>query len=125
MYDQNGVLAAATQWLKDDAARSAGAGYVLVGKVKTTSIQAQIVDANQGTVSISIHAEGIWVFQFNNNQKAQLAHLLAGKSKSDAQALLQNQQGVKQFDIQFSGNGTLFPNDPGQITIVVRSVTRL
>jgi serine/threonine protein kinase len=125
VYDQDGVLAAATQWLKDDAARSPGAGYVLVGKVKTTSIQAHIVDANQGTVSVSIHAEGIWVFQFNNDQTAHLAHLLAGKSKSDAQALLQNQQGVKQFAIQFSGNGTLFPNDPGQITIVVRSVTGL
>jgi VCBS repeat-containing protein len=125
VYDQDGVLAAAAQWLKDDAARSPGAGYVLIGKVKTTSIQAQIVDANQGTVSISINAEGIWVFQFNNDQKAQLAHLLAGKSKSDAQVLLQNQQGVKQFDIQFSGNGTLFPNDPGQITIVVRNVTGL
>lgn len=125
VYDQDGALAAATQWLKDDAARSPGAGYVLAGRVKINSIQAQIVDANQGTISLLLNAEGIWVFQFNNDQKAQLAQLLAGKSKSDAQALLQHQQGVKQFDIQFSGTDTLFPHDPGQITIVVQSVTGL
>jgi hypothetical protein len=123
VYDQSGALAAAEQWLTQDAAKNPGTAYTLVGKVVTMQ-QGQATDTGQGTITISITAEGVWAFQFSNAQKAQLAHLLAGKSKSDAQSILQGQQGVKQADIQLSGgDGKTLPGDPGQITIFVQSVT--
>lgn len=124
VYDQDGALAAAAQWLKDGAATNPGTGYALVGQVKTNLLQAQITDAKQGIVSISTSAEGIWVFQFSDTQKSQLAQLLVGKSKRDAQALLLSQPGIKQVDIQLAGNGPL-PTDSRQITITVQNITGL
>jgi VCBS repeat-containing protein len=122
VYDRDSALLAAMQWLKDDAAQSPGASYALVGRITANEAQTQ---ANQGTVSITIDVEGIWVFQFSDAQKAQLAHLLAGKEKSDAQTTLQGQQGIKQVDIQLSGNTTQLPTDLHQITITIKSVSGL
>ncbi|MBA2679719.1 MAG: hypothetical protein H0U76_15130, partial [Ktedonobacteraceae bacterium] len=122
VYDQSGALAEAKQWLIQDAAKNPGTAYTLVGKVVTMQ-QGQAMDTGQGTITISVMAEGVWAFQFSDAQKAQLAHLLAGKSKSDAQSTLQGQQGVKQANIQLSGgNSNTLPGDPSQITIFVQSV---
>ncbi|GAC1360311.1 MAG: hypothetical protein NVSMB38_44180 [Ktedonobacteraceae bacterium] len=121
VYDQQGALAMAQQWLKQDAAKNPGTAYMLVGKIVPTPEQA--TDTGQGTIAIPVTAEGVWAFQFSDAQKAQLAHLLAGKSKNDAQSILQGQQGVKQADIQLSGgNSETLPSNPSQITISVQSV---
>jgi len=121
-YDHDGVLAMATQWLKQDAFQSPGPSYALAGNVVTTQTRAQVTDANQGTLSVSVIAEGVWVFQFNNAQKQALAKLIAGKKRETAQSLLL-QHGVERADVQLSGgNGVTLPSDPTQIKFVILDV---
>ncbi len=123
VYDQQGVLAMASQWLKQDAAKNPGSGYALVGKVVTTQTQAKVSNADQGTIAVSVTAEGVWVFQVSDAQKLALVKLVAGKKKGIVQSLLLQQQGVSKVDIQLvGGDGDTFPRNSGKITFVVLSV---
>lgn len=123
VYDYQGALLMAGQWLKHDAITNPGTGYELVGNIVTTLTQAQVSDPGQGTVAVSIIAEGVWVFQFGDAQKQALAKLIAGKKRGAAQDLLSHQPGVAHISITPSGgNGETFPTNLSQINIVVLSV---
>ena len=123
VYDQQGALASAAQWLKQDAAKNPGSGYALVGKVVTTQTQAKVSNADQGTIAVSVTAEGVWVFQVSDAQKLALVKLVAGKKKGIVQSLLLQQHGVSKVDIQLSGgDGDTFPGNSSKITFAVLSV---
>lgn len=122
VYDHDGALMMATNLLMQQAATDPGAGYVLVGKIKAAITTATL--GNQGTVTITTTAEGLWAYQFTQAQQQALAHLIAGKSKTEAQQLLAAQTGVASAMIQISsGNGQTLPSDPSKITIVVQAVS--
>ncbi|TMC15178.1 MAG: hypothetical protein E6J33_11200 [Chloroflexi bacterium] len=124
VYDQNGAQAIAANLLKSEAATSPGPGYALAGNVVTTVTQATA--GSNGTVTLLVKAEGIWVYQFSTAYKMQLAKLIAGKSQSEANALLLGQVGVEKVDsISLSGGGNALPADASQITIVVLNVPGL
>jgi len=121
VYDQNGAQAIATSLLKSEATKITGPGYALVGNVVTTVTQAKV--GSQRTVTLLVKAEGIWVYQFSPAYKMQLAKLIAGKSQSQANALLLEQPGVAKVDsISLSSGGSTLPTDASQITIVVLNV---
>ncbi len=71
-----------------------------------------------------VTAEGVWVYQFSDAQKAMVAKLIAGKNQQDAQALLSQQMGVANTQLS-GGNGKTIPTDPAQITINVLTVPGL
>ncbi len=121
-YDHDGALALAENLLMQQAANDPGSGYALVGTIKTNLLSAAISD-NQGTVAISVSAEGVWAYQFSDAQKQMLAAQIAGKNKQDAESLLTSQAGVAQVDIQLAGGGQTLPTDPRQISIVIQTVT--
>ncbi len=121
VYDQQGTLAMAEQWLKQDATQNPGAGYALVGNIVTTQGQAQLADS-QGTVSIPVTAEGVWVYQFGAAQEQAIATQIAGKKKSEAQTLLQQQSNVAQATIQLSGSGDTLPVAARQFRFVIVGV---
>jgi hypothetical protein len=126
VYDQQAAQLIASNLLKQQAAKTPGPGYALVGNLTTTVTQVMVTDPKKGTLLLQVKAEGIWVFQFSDAQKQALANLIAGKSKQDAQALLSKQQGIAKADIMLSGgDGNTLPTDPTQITIVVQSVPGL
>jgi len=126
VYDQQGVQTIAANLLKQQAATDPGPGYALVGSLVTGITRVQVANANKGTLEFIVNAEGIWVYQFSDAQKAMLAKLIAGKSKQAAQALLLQQTGVSSVDIQLTGgDGKTLPTDPGQITINVLTVPGL
>jgi hypothetical protein len=123
VYDKDATQTIAADLLNQQANRTPGPGYALVGNLVTTVKHVMVTDPNKGTLSLTVRAEGIWVFQFSNAQKQSLANLIAGKSKKDAQALLLKQMGVAKADIMISGgDGNTLPADPSAITIVVQSV---
>ena len=121
VYDQQGALTMAEQWLKQDAAQNPGAGYALVGNIVTTQGQAQLSDS-QGTISIPVTEEGVWVYQFGTAQVHAIAMQIAGKKKSEAQTLLLHQSNVAQATIQLFGSGDTLPVDFQQIRFVIVSV---
>jgi serine/threonine protein kinase len=122
VYDHDGALMMATNLLMQQATADPGAGYVLVGKIKAAITTATL--GNQGTVTITTTAEGLWAYQFTQAQQQALARLIAGKSKAEAQQLLTTQTGVASATIQLSGgNGQTLPSDPSKIRIVVQAVS--
>lgn len=123
-YDYGGALTLAATLLENQAASNPGAGYALVGKIKTSQVSA--TSGGGGSVAIAVSAEGIWAYQFSNSQKQNLANLIAGKNKQDALNLLQAQTGVAQVSIQItSGDGQTLPTQPNQITIDIQTVSGL
>jgi len=126
VYDQQAAQLIASNLLKQQAAKTPGPGYALVGDLTTKVTQVMVTDPKKGTLLLQVKAEGIWVFQFSAAQKQALANLIAGKSKQNALALLVKQPGVAKADIVLSGgDGNTLPADPTQITIVVQSVPGL
>lgn len=119
VYDYDGALMTATQWLQQDAAKTPGPGYALVGNIVTNELQA----SGQGNLAIVVSAEGVWAFQFSTTQKQALTKLIVGKDKRDAQSLLSQQRGVAMVNIQFPANdGNSLPTDLSQIKLVVQGV---
>ena len=120
-YDHDGARALASTLLTTQAASTPGAGYALVGHIKTQVTNATL--GSQGTVTVTVNAEGVWAYQFSDPQKQALAGLIAGKSEQEATQVLQAQTGVAQVSIHFSGgNGQTLPTDPQQITMVIQAV---
>jgi VCBS repeat-containing protein len=120
-YDHAGALALANTLLTTQAESSPGVGYALVGQIKTQVTTA--TPDSQGAVTLTVAAEGVWAYQFNDAQKQSLAGLIAGKSKQEAIQVLQAQRGVAQVAIHLSGgNGQTLPTDPGQITFAIQAV---
>jgi VCBS repeat-containing protein len=80
------------------------------------------VDA-QNVITLTVLAEGVWVYQFNATQLNALRRLVVGKTQQDAQSVLLKQSGVHQTSIQLSGlNGSTLPSDPKQIEVYVLNV---
>lgn len=121
-YDDAGALALAVKLLKDQAATTPGAGYALVGQVKTTLLNA--TPGTHGTVQVMVQAEGIWAYLFTAMQKQTMAQLIAGKSEQEARQVLTAQPGVSGASITFSdGLGQTLPTDPAKITLVVQTIS--
>jgi serine/threonine protein kinase len=100
VYDKRGAQALSTTLLAHQATTDPGTGYVLVGLIKTVVSNATL--ENQGTVTITVNAEGVWVYQFNQEQQRDLAKLVMGKSKQAAISLLQQQPGVSLVAVQLT-----------------------
>jgi len=123
-YDHAGALMLAAQLLMNQAASNPGAGYALVGQIKTNLVSAAA--DSQGAVAIVVGAEGIWVFQFSASQQQALASLIAGKRKQDAMSLLLAQPGVALASIRIAGgNGQMLPASAKAITITIQAVSGL
>ncbi len=123
-YDQAGAVTLAQTLLKNEAQSKLGAGFALVGQIKTGQPNAS--QDSQGNVTVTVSAEGIWAYQFSDTQKAQLAALVAGKTKQDATQLLSTQTGIAQVTITLpSSMGQTLPADPQKIMVVIQPVTGL
>jgi hypothetical protein len=122
VYDQVGGQTIAANLLKNKALQDLNSNYSLVGNI-VTSITQTTTD-RQGNLSLFVKAEGIWVYQFSDAQKTQLAKDIKGLKKNDAITLLEKQPGVGQVGkIDITGNnGTTLPTDYTQISIVVQNV---
>ena len=121
VYDLQGAQTIVQNLLKEKAAANPGAGYALVGAIQTT-VTGQTRTGN--TLSLFFSAKGIWVYQFTDAQKQQLARAIAGKSVADAQTILNGTKGVGSAKINYTGGNTL-PTDPNQISIVIQPVSGL
>jgi hypothetical protein len=120
VYDRQTTLRLAEQSLNKQAKTKLGAGYLLAGHIATSLIQANVTDASRGTITLSVQAEGFWVYQFTTTQTQALAKQIVGKSKNAAQAFLLKQKGVARADIRLSGGDqSTLPTDTHRTRIVV------
>ena len=123
VYDQREVQSIVAVLLSQDTETSLGAHYALVGNVVAVVTQAAVINANQGTTTLLVKAQGVWVYHFSVEEQQELVRLIPGNSKRGAEDILLKQVGVAKLNIQLSSNyDTKLPLDPGQIKIVVQSV---
>ncbi len=126
VYDQHAMQSIVAGLLRHEAEANLGTHYALVGSVVVVVTQATVIDANQGTTTLLVRAEGVWVYYFSSAEQQGLVRLILGKSTRAAENILLKQVGVAQLKIQIPGNNeTALPTDPGQVKIVVKSVAGL
>jgi hypothetical protein len=115
VYDQQAALAMAAHSLTLDAAQHPGPGYALTGTIKTLLTKVQVTNSARSLLLL-VRAQGTWVHQVSKN----LARSIAGKSDAAAQMLLQH-MGVAKVAIQRAWpGGSILPDNPDQITIIVQ-----
>ncbi|RAQ94690.1 serine/threonine-protein kinase [Thermogemmatispora tikiterensis] len=126
-YTPQAALDLGAALLRQEAARHPGAGYSLDGQISTTiadaSLSSTATNQSAGAI-ITVKAQGRWTYQFNEAARQRLSQLIAGKPKSMALQLLQQQPGVSRASISIArSDPDRLPTDPGQITIVVENST--
>ncbi len=122
VYDQLGARTIAADLLKTEKDKS-NVGYALTGNILTTITRA--MTDKSGKVTLFINAQGLWVYQFSNALKSQLAGQIAGKTQNQATDILAVQQGVSKVDSINISSGNTLPTDVSKITIVVQNVPGL
>ena len=115
IYNPHEIIARSDQMLNERAQALFGPNYTLTGDIKT-EITHIAIDVKHGTL-ITVVASGLWTYQFSSTRANQLARLITGKDKQDAQSILTDQKGVQSVSINISNNDNTLPNDANAINI--------
>jgi len=125
VYDAQAAQSMASDLLRSDATSQLGDHYALVGSTVIGTPQVVTTDQS-GVVTLNVSAEGVWVYQFSDTQKQQMAQLIAGKPLTDARDLLDKQEGVKKVILTTDGGwGSALPTSPSDIKFNLLAVTGL
>ncbi len=120
VYDQQAARRLAATSLTQETATALGATYAPVGQVTTTLVGVRVSDTKQGTLTLSILAEGVWVYRWSQAHLEALAKGIAGARKQEALARLLSEEGVQTASIHLTGSEqTTLPTDPSRIIITV------
>jgi hypothetical protein len=120
VYDQQAALALIRPRLSAQAAADLGADYALVGQVRLAVVSAE--PDNEGAMTLTLSAAGVWAYHFTDAEKERLAKLLAGKSAQEATRLASAQPGVANVIVRPGANQQTLPTDPQQIAVVVQTI---
>jgi VCBS repeat-containing protein len=99
VYDSQMVQTAAASDLTTAATSELGENAQLLGQIATTITGVQVLNHQQGTLAVSLTAEGRWAYQFTDEQKQSLTRMISGKSVQDAQTLLSRQAHIEHVTI--------------------------
>jgi len=120
VYDQQAALLLAATSLKQETSAILGSNYALVGRLRTTIVGVSLTDTKRGTLTLSIEAGGVWVYQWSPKQLEALAKRIAGTQKQEALAFVLREEGVQTASIYLSGRErATLPADLSQILITV------
>ena len=104
--------------LAQQATRTLGSSYEVIGDITTQITRVRTVDAQRGTLLLSVSAEGVWSYPVSETRLHQFAHLIAGTRVQDAKSVLLRMQGISVVTITLSGgNGSMLPTNPDQISM--------
>ena len=114
-YNSQQLITRSEQMLNERAQALFGPNYTLTGDIKA-EITHVAADVKHGTL-ITVVASGLWTYQFSSARADQLARLITGKDKQDAQSILSDQKGVQAVSINISNNNNTLPSDASSINI--------
>jgi serine/threonine protein kinase len=128
-YDPNDVKTIAQNEFQQEINKNAalGSGYVLAGNIVTQSPQILHTQSDGTITSFSVKASGLWYYQWTDALKNNLRNVIKGKSKTEAQNILNSYTGVDmtnhpKIDIR---NSDTLPTDEKQIKIDVKVLSGL
>ena len=100
-------------------------GYVPVGNKVITGITKIMKLVGSTNLLVTVHANGVWVFNFTSTIQHDLKHAIAGKPESDALNYVKAQPGVLDATI-FLTSGSILPacstDQCPEITLVIKGV---
>ena len=100
-----------------EAAKRLGTGYSLIGDTQVTIVHATITHSSQGQAQMLVLATETLVYQITPDIQQHLIHLIAGKPKQQAEALLLQFPGIAGAQITVKGGYQTLPEDPRNIRI--------
>jgi hypothetical protein len=115
VFNTQEIISRSEQMLNERAQALFGPNYALTGDTKA-EITHVATDVKQGTL-ITVVASGLWTYQFSSARADQLARLITGKDKQDAQSILSDQKGVQSASINISNNDNTMPYNASSINI--------
>jgi hypothetical protein len=118
-YDTGGAQTLAQSLLKRKVASDLGPNYVLKGTIMTKQL---VTDVQDSVVTLQIAVAGTWYYQLDDNQQQTSAKQLINKSRAAAQSILKNDTRIAKAKIDLA-NGDTLPDNPKQISIIVRGVS--
>ncbi len=121
VYDQQAVQQLATTALSQQAQKSLGAGYSMQGTINTSITQIATTEQTHGTLSLLVKAEGMWSYQFSQQEVNRLSRQIAGKARQEAVTLLKRLPSVSKVEISETWGSRSIPTDPSRIQVMVVS----
>jgi hypothetical protein len=119
-YTAQEVYPDATQMLITEAAKRLGTGYSLIGDTQVTIVHATITHSSQGQAKMLVLATETLVYQITPDIQQHLIHLIAGKPKQQAEALLLQFPGIAGAQITLRGGNQTLPLDEKAIRILIQ-----
>ena len=98
-YDPKAAEAQALQLLTKQAQAAFGSDYALTNLAQDKVTTAVVIDPKAGTVLVTAMVQGQWTYQFQQVQKQEITHMLAGKDLDDAIVFLHEQRGIQSATI--------------------------
>jgi len=117
VYNQRSAQTVVASQLQTEGTRTHTTQYKLAGPITAQVISFKKLDT-QGTVSLHIQTQGLWIYQIADSKLQAMVRQIAGKRKNAAEAILQHGPGVKtaQIDLSLFAGNTL-PQNLRQITL--------
>jgi hypothetical protein len=112
-YNSQELTSKVTALLADQAIRTLGTGYSLLGEIHITVTQAT---TQKQAVVLAFSGSGTWVYALTAQDQEHVKILIAGKSKQEALELLQGVPGIERASITWEGKHNL-PTDTRNIHI--------
>jgi hypothetical protein len=124
VYNAKAVQTTAQNLLKQKVSQDTTlTGYVLAGNIVTQTQSPQV--QQDGTSTFSVTAKGVWYYEWTDTMRQDLLNQIKGKSKAQAQGILNGNAGVGDAKIDISNDADTLPSDGGQIKLVVNTVNGL
>lgn len=116
VFDYQGTLQITQKTLKSSAMKQLDSHYALQGDVTITKVQ--LLDTDP---IFTVNAQGTWVYNWTDATKQALLKQLAGKTQTQAQALLKTYPGITQAMITLGDGVKTVPTDLKQISLTIKN----
>jgi len=123
VYDEPAVEQRAEAQVSTQAQAQLGTTYILQAPITAIVTKVSTAEQASGTLSLLVHAAGIWQYQFGQGELSLLLHRMVGMPKGQAQAMLLHERHVEQVHItipwSWQTQGNRLPEDTTHIQIMV------
>jgi hypothetical protein len=116
-YDTQALHAIMSQMINQEATRTLGIGYGLIGEIQTSIVQTTVKGQ---TITLQVKATGRYAYQFTQDGLERLKKLIAGQQRGQAVQTLLHQSGVSSVSINVTGAQTdTLPIDTTRIKLLI------
>ena len=120
-FDAAALRERATRMITYELARREGIHYRLLGAVQVSVLHARFIDQKRGIASLTVHMEGMWMYQFSQQEIQRIRQLVAGKTPAQAIRILLGLPGIQRATIEGLGENKNLSRDSSRIQIRILS----